>query len=153
GTYQYGGIPFEHIRQHEYGMFVQDQFRFRPNVTINAGLRYEVQKPIYPLSSVYAQNNVTDMCGQSGVGPSPANAVNANASGIGCQFGVPGINPANGGQIPVYEQYSSGTPGYSTDYNNLAPSVGVAWQPNVQHGWLRNVLGDPALATVRGSYA
>jgi hypothetical protein len=46
-----------------------------------------------------------------------------------------------------------GTLGYHTDWNNLAPSVGVAWRPNVQHGWLRRLLGDPEQATLRGGYA
>ena len=30
--------------------------------------------------------------------------------------------------------------------------MGVAWQPNVQSGWLRALLGDPDLATLRASY-
>ena len=29
-----------------------------------------------------------------------------------------------------------------SDWNNLAPNVGVAWRPNVQDGWLRSILGD-----------
>ena len=43
-------------------------------------------------------------------------------------------------------------PGYKTEYDNFAPNVGVAWQPNVQSGWLRTILGDPAQATIRASY-
>ena len=54
--------------------------------------------------------------------------------------------------MPVYEQYDAGSPGYKTEYDNFAPNVGVAWQPNVQSGWLRRLLGDPELATVRASY-
>ena len=52
-----------------------------------------------------------------------------------------------GGRVPVYAQYDGGNPGYKTEYNNFAPNVGVAWQPNVQGGWLRALLGDPDLAT------
>ena len=44
------------------------------------------------------------------------------------------------------------SPGYNTEYDNFAPNVGVAWQPNVQSGWLRTILGDPAQATIRASY-
>ena len=57
-----------------------------------------------------------------------------------------------GGRVPVYELYTAGNKGYDTEYDNFAPNVGIAWQPNVEGGWLRRVLGDPALATVRASY-
>jgi hypothetical protein len=50
-------------------------------------------------------------------------------------------------------QYTSGTKGYETDWNNLAPSLGVAWRPNVQSGILRAILGDPEAATIRGGYS
>ena len=42
--------------------------------------------------------------------------------------------------------------GYKNDLNNFGPSIGVAWQPNVQQGFLHTLLGDPNLATVRASY-
>ena len=42
--------------------------------------------------------------------------------------------------------------GYNTDFNNLAPNVGIAWRPNVQDGFLRTILGDPELATINGGY-
>ena len=41
----------------------------------------------------------------------------------------------------------------TTDWNNVAPSIGVAWQPNVQGGFLRTILGDPEQATLRGGYS
>ena len=56
------------------------------------------------------------------------------------------------GAAPTYKQYTAGTPGYNLDKNNFAPLVGVAWQPNVEGGWLRTILGDPGFATLRGSY-
>ena len=147
GTYQYRADPLERIQQREIGMFFQDQWRMKPNFTINAGLRYELQYPIQPLASLYSRNDVTDLCGRAGLG---AAASNAPLATIGCPFGQPGI--ALGGAAPTYKQYAAGTPGYNLDKNNLAPSVGVAWQPNVEGGWLRTVLGDPGLATLRASY-
>ena len=50
-------------------------------------------------------------------------------------------------------QFTSGTRGYNTDWNNFAPNVGVAWRPNVKSGWLRALLGDPEQATIRGGYS
>ena len=40
-----------------------------------------------------------------------------------------------------------GSEGYETDLNNFAPSAGIAWQPNVESGFLHKILGDPAQAT------
>jgi hypothetical protein len=147
GTYQYRGDPFERIQQREIGMFFQDQWRLRHNLTLNAGMRYELQFPIQSLSSVYSINNIADLCGRAGLG---AAASSAPLATIGCQFGLPGI--ALNGPVPTYKQYTAGSPGYNLDKNNYAPSVGVAWQPSVQGGWLRALLGDPGLATVRASY-
>lgn len=173
GTYKYGGAPREDIFQKEAGGFIQDQWHIRPNVTINAGLRYEVQYPVTPSTSVYSTNDLNMLCGQSGFGAANAAAARYNAEGLPCNFGNPGVlnassasfvSPTNPkGQLPecvgnntttftCYTQYQANTPGYSTDTNNFAPSIGLAWQPNVQHGFLRAILGDPALATVRASY-
>jgi len=55
--------------------------------------------------------------------------------------------------VPQFEQLTRGTLGYNTDWNNVAPTIGVAWRPNVQRGWLRTLLGDPEQATLRGGYA
>ena len=46
--------------------------------------------------------------------------------------------------MPEFTQFTTGTRGYNTDWNNLAPNIGVAWRPDVETGWLRTLLGDPA---------
>jgi hypothetical protein len=67
-----------------------------------------------------------------------------------CSFYAPG---ATGGKIPEFVALTSGTRGYSTDWNNIAPNASFAWRPNVQDGFLRAILGDPDQATVRGGYS
>ena len=52
-----------------------------------------------------------------------------------------------------YVQLTSATQGYKTDWNNLSPTVSVAWRPNVEGGFLRAILGDPDQATLRGGYS
>src|SRR5262249_5122535 len=42
---------------------------------------------------------------------------------------------------------------YNTDWNNLGPSVSIAWRPNVREGFMRKILGDPEQATLRGGYS
>jgi hypothetical protein len=148
GTYTYRGKLYERFQQPELGLFAQDQWRVRHNLTVNAGVRYELQYPIRPLDTLFAKNDIADICGRAGFGAAAANAPSAT---LGCQFGVPGV--ALTGTAPTYKQYTGGAPGYLLDKNNFGPSVGVAWQPNVEHGMMRTILGDPALATLRASYA
>ena len=143
GQYIYMGQSRTDEQQDEVGLFVQDSWRVRPTLTVNAGLRWQVARPFQANLSVYSKNTVADLCGVSGLGDGP--------DGRDCNLFNPGVlNP--GGRVPVYELYSAGDPGYQTDYNNLAPNFGVAWQPNVQSGLLRKILGDPDQATVRGSF-
>ena len=143
GQYVYLGEGRTDEQQDELGLFVQDSWRVRPTLTINAGLRWQVAYPFQANESVYSMNTLEDLCGISGRGDGPG--------GRECNLFNPGVfNP--GGRTPVYELYSAGSPGYNTDYNNFAPNIGIAWQPNVQDGWLRTLLGDPAGATVRASY-
>ena len=59
----------------------------------------------------------------------------------------------NTGVVPEFIQYGGGTKGYNTDWNNISPSIGVAWRPNVQNGFLRTLLGDPEAATLRAGFS
>ena len=142
GQYDYMGLGQTNEHQDELGVFVQDAWRLRPTLTINAGLRWQIAFPFQADASVYSKNSVEDLCGVSGTGNGPGGRL--------CNLFTPGV--AAGGRVPTYEQYGAGTPGYETDDNNFAPNVGVAWQPNVQSGWLRSLLGDPDLATIRASF-
>jgi len=143
GQYVYLGVGRTAEHQDEIGFYVQDSWRWKPTVTLNAGLRWQIQKPFEADSSVYSRNTLADLCGVSGLGDGPG--------GRECNMFNPGVfNP--GGRTPIYEQYTAGTKGYETEYDNLAPNVGIAWQPNIQNGIGRKILGDPAQATIRASF-
>ena len=122
--------------------FAQDTWRWTPTVTLTGGLRWDVQLPFTPTNSIMSRVTIEDMCGISGLGDGGTYSK--------CNFLTPG---ASGGVVPEFKQLTSGTNGYKTDWNNLAPTIGVAWRPNVQNGWLRTLLGDPDQATFRGGYS
>ncbi len=65
---------------------------------------------------------------------------------------MPG-STAGAGVVSQYTAYEPGSPGYKTDWNNVAPNIGAAWRPNVQGGFLRTLLGDPEQATLRAGYS
>jgi hypothetical protein len=126
----------------EYSAFVQDSWRVKPTLTVNAGVRWDVQMPFAPTNGTMTSASLADVCGISGIGT--GDIYNA------CNFFHPG---ASGGQTPQFQQLTKDTRGYNTDWNNLAPNVGVAWRPNAQSGWRRALLGDPEQATIRAGFS
>jgi hypothetical protein len=125
-----------------YSAFVQDSWRMTPTLTLNAGLRYDVQTAFEPVNDTMSAASLASVCGISGFGD----------GGIydACNFNDP---TARGGAVPQFDQFTTGTRGYNIDWNNFAPNVGVAWRPSVEGGWLRTLLGDPEQATIRGGYS
>ena len=124
-----------------YSAFIQDSWRLTSTLTLNAGVRYDLQTPFEPTNDTMSAASLESICGISGLG----NGSLYNA----CDFYHPGAR----GVVPQFVQFTTGTKGYTVDKNNFAPNVGVAWRPNVQTGWLRTLLGDPDQATIRGGYS
>jgi hypothetical protein len=143
GRYVYLGEGQTNEQQDEFGLYIQDSWRIRPNLTINGGLRWQVAFPFQANSSVYSMNTLEDACGVSGFGDGPG--------GRECNLFNPGVF-GTGARTPVYSLYEAGNAGYNTEYRNFAPNIGVAWRPNAQGGWLRAILGEPEEATIRASY-
>ena len=134
GKYVYLGNAFERSRQKELGIFAQDSWRFRPNVTLNYGLRWEVAGSIIPLNSSYSTLSFSDLYGVSGVG----------------NLFKPGTLT---GRVPQFVQVKAGDKAYNTDYKNFAPNFGFAWSPNVKGGWLGRLVGESGQTVIRGGYS
>jgi hypothetical protein len=125
-----------------FSLFAQDSWRLTPTLTISAGVRWDLQTPFSPSNDTMTTASLADICGVSGVGTGGLYSA--------CNFFAPG---SGGGKVPQFSQFTTGTRGYHTDWNNFGPSLGLAWRPSVKTGWLRTLLGDPEQATVRGGYA
>ena len=146
-TYNVLGESMQKGRLKQTGFHLQDSWRIKPNFTINAGLRYELQMPFYAINNSYSTASLEDLFGVSGTGSNfvPGSTV----SGIGNMF-TPG---AKGGAPTTYELYSKDTPAYKTDRNNLAPSIGAAWTTGAQSGFLRTLLGEQGDSVFRGGWS
>lgn len=134
--YSYMGTGTQRARMRETGLFVQDAWRVKPTLTVNLGLRYELQFPFTPGNDSYSTATIADLCGISGV----------NAQG-GCNLFQPGVLS---GKRPEFVQFNQGTRAYDVDYDNFAPSFGFAWTLGRREGLLGALLSEDFV--VRGGY-
>jgi hypothetical protein len=139
GEYEYLGNSVQRSRMRETGIFVQDSWRVRPDLTINAGLRYELQMPFTPRNNSYSTATLESFCGVSGTNPDTV-----------CNLFQPGVMP---GERPTFINFGEGTAAYETDYDNFAPSVGVAWTLKGSTGILGRIFGaQEGDSVVRGGF-
>ena len=147
GMYVYNGdsLPRGSLRQLDF--FVQDGWRVRPNLTVNMGLRYAIQLPFYSKEASYSTATLDDVWGISGFAPgcNPSEATPAN-----CNLFKQGHTP---GIVPTFQQLGGGVAAYNTDWNNMAPSVGVNWTPTVEGGFLGKLLGQQGDTSFQAGWA
>ena len=111
------GPTLAHYRRYPMDMFAQDQWKIRPNLTLNLGVRYELPSAIYELNN--AGSNLIPGQGITLLGTNKVLDINTapGQSGPSSLTLNPGaITLTNSGQLQV-------------DRNNFAPVLGFAWQP------------------------
>jgi hypothetical protein len=124
GFQQGQGFP-DYGRNHYAGLYVQDSWRARPNLTLNYGLRWEVDTPWSELHNEF-QTLVPGE--QSQIYP---------GSPTGWVFpGDPGIPRGLG---PVR-------------YNNFSPRLGLAYSPSIDSGFLGKLTGGPGKTSIRAGF-
>ena len=96
-----------YFRDSDYGLFVQDDWKVRPNLTVNLGLRWEYFTPL-----TEAKNTMSNyIFGSQGF-----------INGSVCGPIAPLTSCSNGGQL------------YQPDRNNFGPRIGFAWSPDLYNG-------------------
>jgi hypothetical protein len=133
GNYQYLGERIQEMSYNEVGLFVQDAWRWKPSVTLTGGLRWQIQLPFQPDADSYTR--LQDYRMVYGV------------TGEGNLF-KPGTMT---GSSPMLVPYEKGSKAFNTDWNNLAPSVGIVWQPTMSDNLLSRIISrEPVF---RGGYS
>jgi len=143
--YVYLGNLFQKSRLDSFDAYLQDSWRVTPTLTMNYGVRWDVQLPFTTVTNTFSTTTLADLCGASGVGSGP--------EGRQCNLFKPGTMPAGENFIPTYQPFVPGSRPVATDWDNVGPNVGLAWRPNVEDGFLRSLLGNPEQATFRGGYS
>lgn len=109
--------------------YVTDQWRIRPNLTLNLGLRYELFTGIKDPSGLRLEV-VT-----GGIDPTQA-LLNPNGT-----FDFVGGNAGNSGQF------------FKTDKNNFAPNIGFAYSPDFGKGFMRRIFPGEGKTVIRGGFS
>ena len=139
GTYKFNGERENSAYANQFGFFVSDSWRAKPNLTITAGVRYELQLPMAS-DGLYSRPETWQMVyGITGAGDGEFGSGNLYQPGL-----MTGINP----RVVPYDNKNSA---YNTDWNNFAPSFGVVWQPGVGSGFLSKILSTEPV--FRGGYS
>ncbi len=122
-TFEQGSAQGENVRNSAFYLFAQDSWKIKPNLTLNYGLRWELNTPLADIaqhvetfrpgqsSTVYPCGGATDCTSQDAVG-----------------LVVPGDPGVPAGMTSTY-------------YKAFAPRIGIAWSPgssgktSIRAGW------------------
>jgi len=121
---QSSGQPF-YLRNRYLGLYAQDTWRARSDLTINAGLRWDV---IMPFWEKYNQLQTYVAGAESTLYPGA----------------LPGLLVAGDPGIPKMLA--------PTSYKNFAPRIGLAYSPGFDRGLGRVILGSSGQSSIRASY-
>jgi hypothetical protein len=105
-----------------------DQWRVKPNLTLNLGLRYELFTPIKNPDGLVLEPVV--------------------ASGQSIEQAI--LDP--NGQTNFVGGIAGNNRFFKTDKNNFAPIISVAYSPNFESGWLKSLFPGDGKTVIRGGY-
>jgi len=120
-----------------YDGYVQDVWKYRPNMTFTVGLRYGLEHPVYekngfelksdiPLSDYFAQRLA------------------------GAAKGVPFNTPIH---FNLSGKANNADPLYDWDRNNFQPRAAIAWSPRFENGLLAKFFGRHDESVIRGGFS
>lgn len=136
GQYRLNGSRHFEIEEATNGIFAQDSWRLRPNLTVSFGIRWQPQ--------LGAKLNTTNYAILS----DPISMA-FDVSGFGNSF-----SPGNlTGSTPTFRQAVEGERAFENDLNNWAPSVGFVWSPDSGSGFLGTIFGKNGTSVFRGGWS
>jgi hypothetical protein len=155
-TYSQGAAQAEDIRNKAIYLFAQDSWKIKPTLTLNYGLRWELNTPYYDLGNrlqTYRPGQVTTKypCILNTNNPVSLSLIAAAGGSTDC-----GPNGPANSVFPLGLVFP-GDPGVprgltSTYYKAFAPRIGIAWSPGATSGWLAKITGGPGNMSIRAGW-
>lgn len=147
-TYTQGSGQREDIRGTSVYPFAQDSWKIRPNITLNYGLRWELDSPLTDISGHVetfrpGQTSTVYPCALSTLSQSYFGVTSPSCSAVG-------VNPT-GLVVPG----DSGVPAAltSTYYKAFAPRLGIAYSPNFDDStFLGKLFGKNGTTSIRAGW-
>ncbi len=148
-AYTQGSGQSENVRGTSVYPFVQDSWKIKPNVTLNYGLRWELNTPPTDISGHVqtfrpGQNSTVYPCGIT------------TSTSYWQNLGVVNPNCANTGAEPtgLVVPGDAGVPAglTSTYYKSFAPRIGIAYSPGFDSGPLAKLFGGPGKTSIRAGW-
>jgi hypothetical protein len=143
-SYSQGSAQQELVRSKSLYLFVQDSWKIKPNLTLNYGLRWELNTPLTDAGHKVqtfrpGQTSTIYPCTLPTTDPlyDPAN-------------GVTDCNSAGVTPVGLVFPGDKGVPMSLTDtyYKAIAPRLGLNWSPGATDGWLATLTGGPSKTSV-----
>lgn len=135
GQYALNGSRHFEIQENTNGLFAQDSWRLRPNLTLTYGVRWQPQTGAKMNTANFALLSDPNMV--------------FDVSGAGNLFS-PGTLT---GVVPTVRGNSVGEKAFKDDMNNFAPSVGLVWSPEYTSGFGKTLFGGPGTSVFRGGFS
>ncbi len=122
-------LPNRRLHYEHYSLYLGDQWRVKPNLTLNFGLRYELFTPIRE---------------PNGLALEPVIGSNSDIrSTILNPIGTYNFVGTNVGDNRFFKP----------DRNNIAPNVSVAWSPNFRNNFLKSLFPGEGKTVLRGGFS
>ncbi len=145
-NYIQGSAQDELIRSKSFYLFAQDSWKLKPNLTLNYGLRWELNTPLADIGKKVqtyrpGQNTTIYPCA---IGPDdPLFAT------FGSDCDAAGVTPTG---LVVAGDRGVPTGLTSTYYKSFAPRIGLAWSPSASEGILGRLFGGPGKTSIRAGF-
>src|SRR5215472_1879923 len=151
-TFGQGSAQEENIHNSAVYLFAQDSWKLKPNVTLNYGLRWELDTPQYDTGNRLQtfRPGQADTLYPCVIGAN-GSALTGYPVGTDCSPTGPGASVFPLGEVIPGDKGIQR--GMTTTYHKaFAPRIGLAWSPGAKDGFLAKVFGGPGKSSIRVGY-